>query len=87
MGPEEIVRYFINPTGNLFSFAPNQGFKTMPTVQRIVELVVGVSCSQGSYRESKTWLRSFTLLHYVWNESVAVYSWRGIRKPLTCTIT
>jgi hypothetical protein len=32
MGPEETVRYFINPTGNLLRFAANQGFKTMPKV-------------------------------------------------------
>jgi hypothetical protein len=41
----------------------------MPKVQRIVELVVGFSCSQVLYRESKTSLWSISELHYVWNES------------------
>jgi hypothetical protein len=54
---------------NLLRPAPNQGFKTMPKVQRIVELVVGFSCSQVLYRESKTSLWSISELHYVWNES------------------
>jgi len=40
MDPEETARCFINPTKNLFNLALNQGCKTMPKVQRIVELAV-----------------------------------------------